>query len=269
MIEAGDSDASGRAGETMANRFDGRVVFITGAGSGVGRATARLFAAEGARVFAVDVNEASVQQTIAAIRDSGGTAAGGLCDVSRLDAVQQSVATAVTTFGRLNVLVNAAGVGRALRFEELDEVEWRRVMGVNLDGPFHTMKAAIGPLLEQRGNSIVNVASIAGLRGQAYNSHYCASKAALLNLTRAVALEFASRGLRANCVCPGGVMTPLIQHFVPRPDFEMPLIAYYSPPVPNLMGEPEDIGRTITFLASDDARMINGAALVADFGTIA
>lgn len=253
----------------MPKRFQDRVVFVTGAGSGIGYATANQFAAEGAKVFAVDVNETGVRETIDAIEASGGTAAGGVCDVARMAAVRQSVATAVERFGGLHVLVNAAGVGRALRLEEIDEDEWHRVISINLTGVFNTTKVAIEHLLKQPGGNIVNIASIAGLRGQAYNSHYSASKAGLLNFTRSVALEFVSRGLRANCVCPGGVLTPLIQHFIPREDFEQQLVAYYSPPVPALLGTPEDIAHTVTFLASDEARMVNGAALVVDFGASA
>ena len=216
-------------------------MFITGAGSGVGRATAQRFGAEGAKVFAVDVNESGVRETIQSIRDAGGTSDGGVCDVASMASVRQSVATAVQTFGGLNILLNAAGVGRALRFEEIDEDEWHRVMSINLNGVVHTTKAAIDHLLKQPGGNIVNISSIAGLRGQAYNSHYCASKAGLLNFTRSIAIEFASRGLRANCVCPGGVRTPLLRNFIPRDDFEPSIMAYYSPPIPHHLGEPQDI----------------------------
>jgi meso-butanediol dehydrogenase/(S,S)-butanediol dehydrogenase/diacetyl reductase len=259
-----------RLGDEMAKgRFENRVVYITGAASGMGRATALLFAEEGAKVFAVDVVEAGVKEAIDAIRAAGGTADGGYCDVAAMDSVRQSIATAVATFGGINILVNSAGVGRSLHFEDLDEQEWHRVLSVNLDGVFHTTKVAMEHLLKKPVGNIVNVASIAGLRGQAYNSHYCASKAGLINFTRAIALEFVSRGLRANCVCPGGVITPFLQHFVPPENFEPSIMAYYMPPVPGLMGEPEDIARTITFLASDDARMVNGAVLAVDFGTVA
>src|SRR2546422_597507 len=164
-------------------RFTDRVLFITGAGSGLARATAKLFAAEGAKVFAVDVNPDGLAETILAIRLAGGTAEGG--------------------------------------------------------------------------------------RGQASAAHYAASKAGLVNFTRSIALEFASRGLRANCLAPAGIMTPIIKNFIPRPDFERSLVAYYSPPVPHQMSKPEDMAKTIAFLASDDVPMITGATLVADWGTLA
>src|SRR5262249_34435607 len=144
-------------------------------------------------------------------------------------------------FGGLDVLVNAAGVGRAIRFENMDENEWHRVLSINLYGPFNTTKVAIEHLLKRPNANIVNVASISAMRGQAYNAHYCASKAGLLNFTRSLALEFASRGLRANCVCPGGVKTPLVRNFTPEGDMEPHLIAYSMPPVPGKWGKPDDI----------------------------
>jgi NAD(P)-dependent dehydrogenase (short-subunit alcohol dehydrogenase family) len=254
----------------MSNRhFTDRVVFITGAGSGLGRATAKLFAAEGAQVFVVDVNPDGVAETVLAIRTADGRADGGVCDVTDVGAVGNAVARAVAAFGGLDILVNAAGVGRSARLEEIDEPEWQRVLGVNLTGPFNTTKAALPHLLARPGGNIVNVASSAGMRGQAYAAHYAASKAGLINFTRSVALEFVSRGLRANCIAPAGIQSPFIRQFIPRPDFEPSLVAYYSPPVPHRLSTPEDVAKTIAFLASDDVPMITGAVLVADWGTLA
>jgi meso-butanediol dehydrogenase/(S,S)-butanediol dehydrogenase/diacetyl reductase len=250
-------------------RFTDRTVWISGAASGLGRATARLFAAEGARVWAADVNPDGIAETILAIRMAGGKAEGGVCDVAVMASVRESIDRTVGTFGGLNILVNAAGVGRAARFEEIDETEWARVISVNLTGPYNTMQAALPHLLKQKGSSIVNVSSTAGMRGQAYAAHYAASKAGLVNLTRTIALEFASRGLRANCLAPAGIASPFVRNFIPRPDFEPSLVAYYSPPVPHSMSQPEDMAKAILFLASEDVPAITGATLVADWGTLA
>ena len=250
-------------------RFAERTAYVTGAASGLGRATALLLAREGAKVFAVDVNGDGVVETVNAIRAAGGAAIGGVTDISDGDSVQASIEYMVEAFGSLQLLINVAGVGRAARLEEIDEREWERTLAVNLTGVFHTCKAAVPHLLRHRGANIVNVASIAGLRGQAYCSAYCASKAGMVNFTRSLALEFATRGLRANCVAPAGIQTDLINQFIPREDFEKQLVAYYSPPKPGKLWKPDDIAKSIAYLASDDARMINGAVLVCDGGTLA
>ena len=250
-------------------RFTDRTAYITGAASGLGRAAAMLLAREGARVFAVDINGDGVVETVNAIRAEGGEARGGVCDVADLESVEASIEYMVEAFGSLQLLINVAGVGRAARFEEVDEREWGRTLAVNLTGVFHTTKAALPHLLQHRGGNIVNVASIAGLRGQAYCSAYCASKAGMINFTRSLALEFASRNLRANCIAPAGIQTDLISGFIPREDFEPQLVAYFSPPKPGKLWRPEQIANAIAYLASDDARMINGAVLVCDGGTLA
>ncbi|MBX3026093.1 SDR family oxidoreductase [bacterium] len=253
----------------MSGRFEGRAVYVTGAASGLGKATAERFGREGARVLAVDVNGDGVVETVNALRAAGSDALGAVVDVSDADSVAASVAHMVEAFGGVDVLVNVAGIGRAARFEEIDESEWNRTLAVNLTGAFHTTQAALPHLLRRSGANIVNVASIAGLRGHAYCSAYSASKAALISLTRSLALEFTSRGLRANCVAPGGIMTPLIAGFIPREDFERELLAYYSPPPPGNLSTVEDVTASIAFLASPEARTINGAVLVCDGGTMA
>ncbi|HEV7733831.1 MAG TPA: SDR family oxidoreductase [Candidatus Binatia bacterium] len=253
----------------MAERFAGRVAFVTGAGSGIGRATASLLALEGARVFAVDVNRDGLSETVGSIRAAGGQADGTHCDVTDPASVQTAVERTVAAFGGLNILVNVAGIGGFLRFEELELADWQRTLAVNMTGAFITTKAALPHLLTPPAGNVVNVASTSALRGVAYAPHYAASKAGLLNLTRSLALEFATRDLRFNCVCPGGVRTPLGRFFIRREDFEAHLIDYAAPPKPGNFADPIDIARIIAFLASDDARMINGAALTADGGTLA
>jgi meso-butanediol dehydrogenase / (S,S)-butanediol dehydrogenase / diacetyl reductase len=250
-------------------RFAGRTAWITGAGSGLGRATAAAFAVEGARVWCADVNADGVAGTIAAIRTAGGTADGGPCDVTDAGAVGIALEQAAARLDGVHVVVNAAGLGRSARVEEIDEAEWRRVLDVNLTGPFLVCKAALPYLLARPGGAIVNVASSAGMRGQAYAAHYAASKAALINLTRSLALEFVSRGLRVNAIAPAGILSPFIRNFIPREDFEPQLVAYYSPPIPHQMSTPEEIAKAILFLASGETPGITGAVLVADWGTLA
>jgi NAD(P)-dependent dehydrogenase (short-subunit alcohol dehydrogenase family) len=250
-------------------RFRDRIAFVTGAGSGIGRATAGLFAAEGAKVFAVDVDRDCLAEAIAEIRKAGGAADGTHCDVANAGAVEAAVARCVETFGGLNVLLNVAGVGGFSRFEEIDETTWRRTLDVNLTGPFHAIKAALPHLLKPPVGNVVNVASTAGMRGTAYAAAYGASKAGLLNLTKTLALEFATRDLRFNCICPGGVRTPLIaKMFARRDDLEQHLINYSMSPKQDL-ADPEDVARVIAFLASDDARTVNGVGLLADGGALA
>ena len=250
-------------------RFEGKTVFVTGAGSGIGRATARRLANEGARVFAVDVNADGTAETIASIRLADGTADGGVCDVAAPASVADAVGRAGAAFGSLDVVVNAAGVGRFLRFEELDDAEWQRTLGVNLGGVFHTTRAALPHLLKRPGSNVVNVASTAGMRGTAYAAAYSASKGAIILFTRSLALELATRALRFNCICPGGVKTPFGRNFLVRQDFERHLVDYSAPPALGHFAEPDDIADTIAYLASDAAHMINGVALLADGGTLA
>jgi NAD(P)-dependent dehydrogenase (short-subunit alcohol dehydrogenase family) len=192
-----------------------------------------------------------------------------VCDVAQGESVRTAVARAVEQLGRLDVLVNAAGVGGFARFEEISEAEYQRTMGINVGGAFHTMQAAMPHLLGRPGANVVNVASTSAMRGTAYAAVYSASKGALVNLTRSVALEFASRGLRANCISPGAVRTPFGRFFLRREDFEQNLIDYSRPPVVGAVAEPDDIAGPILFLASDDAKTINGAVLLADMGTLA
>jgi NAD(P)-dependent dehydrogenase (short-subunit alcohol dehydrogenase family) len=235
-------------------RFDGKVAIVTGAASGIGAATAALLAAEGATVVGLDVAEADGVRR---------------CDVSDRAQVDAAVEAAIADHGGIDVVANVAGMIRFGHFADLTPEAWQRQLDVNVTGPFHLCQAAMPSLLERKG-CVVNVASVAGLRGQAYSAGYCASKAALVMLTRALAVEFAAAGVRVNCVCPGTVMTPLIVgvgETMPA-DVDAALMARLNGVMPGLI-EPAEIAEAIAYLASDAARSITGAALAVDLGVVA
>ncbi len=245
----------------------GRVVAVTGAASGIGRATAQLFASEGAHVACLDVQEDGVRETAAEITRAGGQALATRLDVTDPESVRAAIDATVRHFGALHTLVNAAGVGSFVRFEETTLEEWNRVIGVNLTGTFLTCQAALPHLLAADFPSIVNVSSIAGLKGQAYSSAYGASKGGVALLTRGLANEFAKRKLRVNAVCPGGVITPMLAGFRIE-GLDDALIARMQNPAQTL-AEPIQIANLIVFLASERASHITGATVVIDGGCLA
>ena len=248
----------------MEDRFKGRAILVTGAASGIGRATAEIFAREGARVACADIGEEQLADTVTGIRERGGEAVAIGANIADSAATNQAVGRSVKEFGSLDVLANVAGILKLDHAHRLTDEDWNRVLGVNLSGTFFMSRAAIPHLLESRG-TIVNVASLAGLKGQAYGAAYCASKAGVVGLTRVMAVEYANQGLRVNCVCPGGVETPLIAGFAPPDGFDAELMNRLSL-VPGLTA-PTEIAETIAYLASSAARSINGVALPIDFGT--
>jgi NAD(P)-dependent dehydrogenase (short-subunit alcohol dehydrogenase family) len=247
-------------------RFQGRTVLITGAGSGIGRATAERFASEGAAVVCADVNAKGVEETATTIRTQGGEALGLVCDVAQAPSVEETVARAIERYKRLDVLANVAGVGGFRRLTETTLDEWNRTIGVNLTGTFLTCQKAISHILETKG-AIINVASVAGLRSHPFSAAYCASKGGVVTMTKALAVEYGRKGVRINCVCPGGVETPLIQKFQ-LPEGANPNVLARIMPL-GRMGQPPEVAATIAFLASDDALYINGSVVVVDGGMIA
>jgi NAD(P)-dependent dehydrogenase (short-subunit alcohol dehydrogenase family) len=251
---------------TQGARFRERAVLITGAASGIGRAVAERLAGEGAHVALADRDEAGAEKAAAAMGAAGGRAFALRCDVSDPDAAHAAVKEAVDRLGALHVLCNAAGVGSFHRFAELSLAEWRRIFAVNLDGVFHMSQAALPHLLAARGN-IVNLASLAGLRGQAYSAAYCASKAGVVSLTRSLAVEFAKQGLRVNCICPAGVATPLLGAFKFPEDADPELLARLT--LVQRLATPAQVAAAVAWLASDEAAPVNGVALPFDFGTSA
>ncbi len=250
----------------MSTRFEGRVAIVTGAASGIGRATAERLAAEGATVVAVDRDTDGLADTVAGIVDADGRATARELDVSDPDACGALIDAARTDHGRLDVLANVAGVLRFAHATEHTRADWDQTLAVNLSGPWFLMQAALPHLEATRGN-IVNVASAAGLVGQAYTSAYCASKGGLVLLTKALAVEYASRKVRVNCVCPGQVDTNLLADFAFPEGADQRLLDKLLPLVRG--AAPEEIATLIAYLASDEARYVTGAALPIDGGQTA
>jgi meso-butanediol dehydrogenase/(S,S)-butanediol dehydrogenase/diacetyl reductase len=248
------------------NRFEGRVALVTGAASGIGRAAAERLGDEGASVLCADVAEAGLAETVESIAKAGGRAVARSCDVARSRDCDAAVAATVSEFGRLDLLCNVAGIGVYGHATELSDEDWNRVLAINLSGPFFMSRAALPHLIETGGN-IVNVASAAGLMGIAYAAAYCASKGGVVQLTKSMAVEFAHTGVRVNCVCPGGVDTPLARGFRPPEGANPRLLARMSL-VPKV-GSPAEIAAAIAYLASDEAAYVNGAAFAIDGGQVA
>ena len=235
---------------------------MTGAASGIGRATAQRLAAEGARVLACDVAQRALEGAVREIAAFGDAHAHPL-DVSSRSACFAAVNACVERFGQLDVLANVAGVQMPKweRVAAVLEEHWRRVLGVNLDGVLFMSQAAIPALLRTRG-VIVNMASAAGLKGQVYTSAYCVSKAGVVSLTKCIALEYAKQGLRCVAICPGGVKTPMGSAPELPADPDMSQFAKLLPLMP--LAEPEEIAAAVAYVASAEARYMNGAVLSID-----
>lgn len=249
--------------------FQGQVVLITGASSGIGRAAAVAFAKEGARLMLADVNAEGGAETAQLAREFSADVAYITCDVSRDNEVKTMLDAVIQHFGHLDVAVNNAGVGgQMMPIQMQDEATFDFVMNVNVKGVWLCMKHEV-PMLRQNenGGSIVNIASVAGLLGLPNNSPYCASKHAVIGLTRSVALEVASKRVRVNAVCPSYINTPMVSAMLEDQPRLTDNVHQASPM--RRLGTPEEVAEAILWLASSKASFVNGIALAADGGLTA
>lgn len=245
-------------------RFEGLVVLVTGAASGIGKATALRLSEEGASLLCVDINGAGA----AATAEACANAASLQVDVSDPAACDAAVAEAKARFGRLDGLANVAGVGSFGHAAATSDAEWQRVIGINLTGVFQMTRAALSAI-EAQGGAIVNIASAAGLVATPYAAAYSASKSGVVGLSRSVAAEYARRGVRVNAICPGAVDTPLIAGgFDAIEGVDLDLFGRMTPLI-GPVAQPEDVAAAVAFLLSSDARFITGTTLAVDGGQTA
>ena len=251
-------------------QLDGKVAVITGAASGMGLASALLFAREGANVVLADLNVAGGEAAAGRASEAGKRCVFQRTDVSAEPDVQALVARALSEFGRLDIMFNNAGIGGAVGPLEYISVEdWDRTQNVCLRGVFLGIKHSVGPMRAQGGGAIVSTASIAGIDGFPGLHAYCAAKAGVVNLTRSASIEFAADKIRVNCIAPGGVSTPILNLGGGRFDkAATDAMLERMQPLP-LAGQPEDIAQAALFLASDAARFVTGHCLVVDGGATA
>lgn len=246
-------------------RLENKVILITGAGSGMGRAMAERFAAEGARVVVADLDEARVTEVVDVLTAAGAEAVGAVADVSKVADVDAMVEVALARFGKLDGLVNNAGImDKMTAVADVSDELWRHVMAVNLDGPFYAIRRVIPLMTAQGGGTILNVASVGGLEGARAGAAYTASKHGLIGLTRNTAYMYAPQGIRCNVLCPGGVETNIGLGGEPSAfGLERVLLGTGNA---GRIGRSDEMASVALMLMSDEASYVNGATLVADGG---
>lgn len=250
----------------MSNEFEGNAIFVTGAASGLGRATALAFAAAGADVCIVDVNESALNAAADQIRAMGRGCLPIVTDISVQPNCAAAIAQAVDSFGRLDTLCNVAGILHFSKLENLTSAIWERLFAVNVHGPLYLIQAAMPHLLKSSG-SIVNVASISAIKGHAYLAGYAATKGALVSMTKSLAMEFLKEPVRINAITPGGMNTSMVAGVSFPTDIDMELVARFQQTRPHT--EPEEAADLILYLASDRAKSIHGAVISIDAGASA
>lgn len=255
-------------------RLDNKIAFITGAGSGIGKEIALVYAKQGARVVIADVNTDAAETVVEEITAQGGTANAQMLDVADEEQVQAAIASTVQRYGRLDILVNNAGISHVGNLLETSADEWERVMAVNARGVFLCSKYAVTQMLEQdpRGGVLVNIASVAGLVAVERRFPYGTSKGAVISMTRSIAIDFVNQDIRANAICPGTVHTPFVEGYLERhfPDTKDEVRRQLDARQPiGRMGRPDEIAYAALYLASDEAAFVTGSTLVIDGGLTA
>jgi meso-butanediol dehydrogenase/(S,S)-butanediol dehydrogenase/diacetyl reductase len=252
----------------MAGVLDGRVAVITGAGSGIGAATARRFGREGAAVVIADLSGKRAEKVAAEIRQAGGKAAHIKMDASDPEGVQASIKLALDSYNRLDIMYNNAGAAEVGSIEETTIEGWNRIMAVTLTSTFLGIKYSVPIMRGQGGGAIVNTASISGTRGDYGLGSYNAAKAGVINLTRTAAMENARHGIRVNCVCPGAINTRAPELLAGNRADEFRRLQGAAAPLGRI-GEPDEIANTVLFLVSAQASFITGEAIIVDGGLTA
>jgi NAD(P)-dependent dehydrogenase (short-subunit alcohol dehydrogenase family) len=255
----------------MSKRLSGRVALVTGAARGIGLAAAKRLAEEDAKVLMSDIDEDVLAAAAADLAAKGLAVEAAQCDVADAQSVAAMVEKAASNWGRIDILINNAAISDDTPIEALSDAHWRHVLAVNLDSALHVVKAALPHLKQSSSGSIVNIASVQGIRGQPHAMAYATAKAGLINLTRCMAVDFGPFGIRANAVAPGYIDTRMAQqkHDTPHEHetqwFQDIYFKYGRMPL-RRAGRPEDVAGPILFLASDDSLYVTGAVLVVDGG---